>query len=253
MASPDPRIQPPGLGPVDASLSLLLFVQGLTLFVVIPFGATHPAGRGLLDLCHLTFAAVCVAVLTRHRAVQAALLGGLALLAASPILGQTLTAQLNLSTTALHETIAFIALAFNAVFTAVVARHVFDSGQVTAHRVRGAILLYLNVAALFAITYGLLVDHAPGAITHSNGGLLAAAPAAQTAELTYFSLTTITTTGYGDLAPMHPLARSLANLEAIFGQLFPATLLARLVALRLAHSETTPARRPRDDGDDDSG
>jgi hypothetical protein len=35
---------------------------------------------------------------------------------------------------------------------------------------------------------------------------------------------------------VHPLARSLANLEAVIGQLFPATLLARIVALHLEHS-----------------
>jgi Ion channel len=46
---------------------------------------------------------------------------------------------------------------------------------------------------------------------------------------------TLTTTGYGDIFPMHPMARSLCNLESIFGQLYPATLLARLVTLELAH------------------
>ncbi len=68
------------------------------------------------------------------------------------------------------------------------------------------------------------------------------------AELTYFSLATITTAGYGDFAPVHPLARSLANLESIIGQLFPATLLARLVALHLSHqSYADPERRPAAD------
>jgi hypothetical protein len=33
--------------------------------------------------------------------------------------------------------------------------------------------------------------------------------------------------------PVHPLARSLANVEAVIGQLYPATLLARLVTLEL--------------------
>nr|WP_245452190.1 ion channel [Bradyrhizobium forestalis] len=37
----------------------------------------------------------------------------------------------------------------------------------------------------------------------------------------------MTTTGYGDVAPLHPSARSLCNMEAIFGQLYPATLVAR--------------------------
>ena len=51
--------------------------------------------------------------------------------------------------------------------------------------------------------------------------------------LVYYSLTTLTSTGYGDLLPTHPLARSLSNLEAVIGQLFPATLLARIVTLQL--------------------
>lgn len=38
---------------------------------------------------------------------------------------------------------------------------------------------------------------------------------------------------YGDIYPVHPVARSLCNLETIIGQLYPATLLARLVTLEL--------------------
>jgi hypothetical protein len=53
-------------------------------------------------------------------------------------------------------------------------------------------------------------------------------------NLIYFSFVTLTTTGYGDIFPVHPIARSLCNLESIFGQLYPATLLARLVTLELA-------------------
>jgi hypothetical protein len=57
--------------------------------------------------------------------------------------------------------------------------------------------------------------------------------AALASELFYLSFVTLTTTGYGDIVPVHPLARSLCNIEAIVGQLFPATLLARLVTLEL--------------------
>jgi hypothetical protein len=45
---------------------------------------------------------------------------------------------------------------------------------------------------------------------------------------------TLTSTGYGDILPINPFARSLVNLESVIGQLFPATLLARLVAQSLA-------------------
>jgi hypothetical protein len=52
-------------------------------------------------------------------------------------------------------------------------------------------------------------------------------------NLVYFSFVTLTTIGYGDIAPVHPVARSLCNLEGVIGQLYPATLLAGLVTLEL--------------------
>jgi hypothetical protein len=52
-------------------------------------------------------------------------------------------------------------------------------------------------------------------------------------KLVYFSFVTLTSVGYGDIVPVHPVARSLCNLESIIGQLYPATLLARLVTLEL--------------------
>jgi hypothetical protein len=52
-------------------------------------------------------------------------------------------------------------------------------------------------------------------------------------NLIYFSFVTLTSVGYGDIVPLHPFARGLANVEAIIGQLYPATLLARLVTLEI--------------------
>jgi hypothetical protein len=229
-----PRLHQPHR--IDASLSVLLAVQIVTLFLAIPLGAQFPVAHLLLDACHLTYALVSVLVLTRHRAVQGTLLASLIILALGPIIGGHPLVYLGLDEGEQHEMIALTAFTFNAAVTVLVARHVFAPGRVTAHRVQGAILLYLNVAALFAIAYSVMEAHAPGAIAPTTGGLLPAVPGGRTAALTYFSLTTITTTGYGDLAPFHPLARSLTNFEAVFGQLFPATLLARIVALHLAHS-----------------
>lgn len=222
--------------PSDAALSALLVVQALTLFVVLPLGAACSTGRLLLDLCHLAFAAICVRVLLTRRLARAALLATLMALALGPVFGELLCARLGLPSAVLHDGIALAALSFNAMVTLVVARQVFASGPITGHRVRGAVLLYLNVAALFSITYGLLLTWIPDAIVVGGSGVPTRAPGARTAMLTYFSLTTITTAGYGDVVPVHPIARSLANLEAVFGQLFPATLLTRLVAMQLAHS-----------------
>ena len=56
----------------------------------------------------------------------------------------------------------------------------------------------------------------------------------------YFSFVTLTTLGYGDIAPVTPMARSLAVLVAVTGQLFMAVLLARVVSLYVSHSSEKP-------------
>jgi len=52
-------------------------------------------------------------------------------------------------------------------------------------------------------------------------------------QILYFSFVTLTSTGFGDIVPVHPVIRMLVNVEAIIGQLYPATLLARLITLEL--------------------
>lgn len=224
----------------DLALTALLVIQGITLFVAIPLGPSHPLARFLLDACHVAFAMVCIAMMTRHRAVQAGLLVLVVAISAGPVAGDladTVAGRFGMGRDAGHELVALLAFAFNLAVTILVARQVFSSGRVTARRVEGAVLLFLNVAALFAVAFSELVLVLPGSIALAGGAPLPTGAGMRTAQLTYFSLTTITTTGFGDVVPVHPLARSLATLEAVVGQLFPATLLARLVALQLAHAE----------------
>lgn len=114
----------------------------------------------------------------------------------------------------------------------IVARKVFAPGRVTYHRIVGAVLLYLLIAVCFAAVFafvGLSMPNAFRGFTFEDDAALAS-------EIFYLSFATLTTTGYGDLVPVHPLARSLCNLEAVIGQLYPATLLARLVTLEAAGS-----------------
>jgi hypothetical protein len=113
----------------------------------------------------------------------------------------------------------------------IVARAVFAPGRVNYHRVVGAVLLYLLIAVLFAALFvfvGLCLPNAFAGLTLEDSPALAS-------NLIYFSFVTLTSTGYGDIAPVHPIARSLCNVETIIGQLYPATLLARLVTLELEH------------------
>jgi hypothetical protein len=114
-----------------------------------------------------------------------------------------------------------------------VTEAVFGPGRVTPHRIRGAIVLYFNFAVGFSLLYELVAALSPRAL---SGLSLDSGQAALHANMLYFSLSTLTTTGYGDLVPVEPVARSLANLESVIGQLYPTTLLGRIVTLAV-HSD----------------
>jgi hypothetical protein len=80
---------------------------------------------------------------------------------------------------------------------------------VTYHRVIGGVLLYLTIAMIFVVLYafvGLLFPNAFKGLSIDDAPNF-------TANLSY-----------GDIVPMHPIARSLINLDAIIGQFYPATL-----------------------------
>ena len=62
------------------------------------------------------------------------------------------------------------------------------------------------------------------------GAFFANGQPANTQTLQYFSFTTLTTLGYGDFTAAGSLGRAVAVLEALTGQVFLATLVARLVS-----------------------
>jgi hypothetical protein len=122
----------------------------------------------------------------------------------------------------------------------VVAQAVFKRGRVTYHRIVGAILVYLLIAVAFATLFifvGVSIQGAINGIAFEDDRSLASA-------VFYFSFVTLTSTGYGDIVPVHPLAQTLCKIESIIGQLYPATLLARLVTLELRGRADSSTTRP---------
>lgn len=121
-------------------------------------------------------------------------------------------------------------LTFSAL-TWVVAHAVYAPGRITFHRLQGAVVVYLNFAVIFASAFSLIWDLSPA------GFASLPAPERRPGELAtmlYFSLTTLTTTAYGDIVALDPFARGLANPESVLGQFYFATTVARLVTLELA-------------------
>lgn len=122
-----------------------------------------------------------------------------------------------------------------AVFAAVTLVRVFAPGQVTTHRLVGAVSAYLLVGLAFALGFEWLEVARPGSFLAGHDPGEGAYPA-----LLYFSFVTLTTVGYGDVLPLSQQARALANLESLIGVLYPAVLIGRLVSMHAAGSPSPP-------------
>lgn len=212
-----------GAGFRDLGLSIVLVIQVATMFVIAPLAATGVLSALAVDLARFALAAAAVVLLTRNRLV-AIVIGATFAVSLLP----SLLLRSGGGATAILVVRAGITTLFDLAVAGAVAHVAFGPGRVTVHRILGAVILYLSIGLIFAGAYRVcdaLLAHAFNGLPAGRGAL---------SQLLYFSLTTLTTTGYGDIAPVHPFVRSLANLEAVIGQLFPATLLARLVSLHAA-------------------
>jgi hypothetical protein len=212
-----------------ASMAVLLVLLVISVFGV-PF-FTEPGsliGRILQDLLlSLVLVTGVVSATERHRAF---LLIALVALLAITVRWASWLAPAHLTLEIRDET----TLAAVALISVAVGMNVFGPGKVTFERIDGAIALYILVGVLWAQAYHLVSILVPKAFysasLHSNS--------LDRSIWIYFSFVTLTTAGYGDILPVAPQARSLTNLEALVGQLYPAIVLARLVSLHLVGGDS---------------
>ena len=209
----------------DPLLTLLTGLLVVMLFVIAPLQALGVFVFQAFELVLAIILVVGVFVMTGSRTALAAMMVSLLMAVVAAISRLKASSILDINLFAGAWLIMGITLA------CVVAPAAFGSGRVTYHHIMGAILLYLTIAITFVALFTFIGSHVPRAFS----GLSLEDSPALASNLIYFSFVTLTTTGYGDIFPVHPIARSLCNLESIFGQLYPATLLARLVTLELAH------------------
>ena len=182
---------------------MLLAVQLVWIFGLVPAiaeGVQVPAGAAVVLL--LVFMSLTI-VMARGRWALAVGLGTLALAAASVVVRH--------------------------LFRDVLA-DVFRPGRFTSHRVRGAVVLYLNLGLMFGFADRMVAELMPDAYAHVPGP---GNEATFRAAFEYFSFTTLTSVGYGDIVAVRPVARSLATLEAMLGQMLPTVLIARVVILAM--------------------
>lgn len=115
-----------------------------------------------------------------------------------------------------------------------ISADVFTTKEVDADTICGSISVYLLISGVFATVYSILLLIEPAAFFLPEETVGEDASLGPDRLMAYFSLITITTVGYGDITPQSELARSLANLEAIIGQVYLTVLVARLVGSHIS-------------------
>jgi uncharacterized membrane protein YkvI len=216
----------------DEGLTVLLGALLLMIFIVNPLGAAG-VFRGYAALVHdlwlaLTLLSGALAIGWRRKVARVVVLSaillfalrGLGFVGGAGALGLVVDAVLTLF---LLSTLVLMVL-----------WQVFREGPITRQRVQGSIIIYLLLGLIWAEAYTLAAHLDSDAFA----GNLGSGQSALSARLTYFSFVTLTTVGYGDILPTNLLTRTLANLEGLIGQLFPAILIARLVSMEIAARET---------------
>lgn len=106
-------------------------------------------------------------------------------------------------------------------------RKVFTERTVTADTVKGSIAVYLLMGVWFQLVYSMLWMFDPTTFNLANPSV--------TPDFFYFSFSTMTTLGYGDIVPKSIAARTAAILQAMAGQMYLTILVARLVGLHIAN------------------
>lgn len=203
----------------EPSLTWLLVVQTLTIFVAAPLAAMHLLPPFAIGFVNGAIFLVVLPLTSSDRRARV------------PIYGAAIADVISWVWSRMHPSSATIAMDLSAriifllAISIILLRAVFsEERDGTYHRIQGGIAIYLNIGLIFALLFRVASLANPHAFDVRAGS-----STADLSTVIYFSFSTLTTTGFGDIIPISPLVRSTANLESVIGALFPATLLARLV------------------------
>ena len=208
----------------DGSLTIAVVILIVFVFVLYPMVEVGVIRRFWLDLAFAAFLALGAVFVFEPRPIVRLFLIFLVGSVAASLFEHFLESTWVFS---LRSVLNLLAAGF---LGALLLARVMRDGRINLNRIMGAIGSYLLIGIIFSQAYRLL------AVFVDNAFAIGGVPASFAAigpKLTYFSFITLTSTGYGDITPLHPYARSLATMEALAGNLFLAVLVARLVGLEI--------------------
>lgn len=204
----------PGSAQHRYGLVLLLTIIAVVDIIIAP---DTPASRGIGVLLQGTMLLVVIATSRDPRAVRRTrviLAGGLLLALALGVAFSILSPKLGSSIAGIAIVTVLVVLVRG------VVRLIREQG-VTLQAVAGALAIYMLVGLTFALTIGFIAYVGPAYFVQGDPQPLS--------QQAYFSFTTMTTTGYGDLTPATRVGRALSVLEMLIGQIYLVTVIGLLV------------------------
>ncbi len=209
-----------------------LLLSLLFLMILIPMLYPYPLGQIALNvLLIITMLLSLYTISQKRKLVIGALL--IAVLTFITMVYSHLTRS---------SPVAFASLCLGFAFfmftTVTILIQIFKEEEVTVDEIAAAISTYLLIGMSGAFLFGIIDYLIPGSIVSTtpvapilsmHGGDLP-----YFADYIYFSFTSLTTLGFGDLVPASPIARTFSYLEAVIGQIYLTVLVARLVGLHIS-------------------
>jgi hypothetical protein len=223
----------------DHGLSIFLVMIVVVAFVLPPLASLGILGRLIIDIFFSMLLISGIAAMSLRRSIFVTLVG-------ISIVALVVRWIDSFNTSPLLDVMNHLAtITIIILFSIAALTQVMKRGPTTVHRIEGAIAVYLLLGLAWGQAYGLIEYLNPGAFTGAATNL------GRFSSWTYFSFVTLATLGYGDIVPVHPVARSLAVAEAITGPLYLAILIARLVSKELYYQtgkeEDAMREFPRDE------
>jgi hypothetical protein len=118
-----------------------------------------------------------------------------------------------------------------------ILRRIYQDKNISSESIYAAFCGYVLVGLAFGHLYTVIESVHPGSF-HASAAMADAPPGEDKVFflLSYFSLITLTTVGYGDITPAGHGARGLAVVEGILGQFYIAVLIGELIGKRVAEA-----------------
>ncbi len=197
-----------------------LFIDLILLFLLLPFAALHRSLSIIVSFCFLVTLLLGLNTLSFPKRV-------LFLLRFFAALGLISDVIVFPDSNYLTDLTSLMSYSFYGIFYILViiaiGLRISQEKQVNLNVVRGGVCIYLLLGILWFFFYKILIFFDVNAFSF---------PENVTKEsLFYFSFTTLTTLGYGDILPKNAFAMTFANAEALVGQIYPAVVIAKLVSL----------------------